>query len=131
VPGRTPAPRHAVSPTPTGRVKARRVVPAYENGRRFRYGGRISSAGWSKFLIALAALLVVVLVAGSAYAYVYLPEGTVSVTPLNESLNGIRIEVPVITGASPVPGGKTGAGAEGQAQTNDAQNAPSLNAETV
>jgi hypothetical protein len=106
-------------------------VHAYENGRRFRYGGRVRSASWSRFLTALAALLVVVLVAGSAYAYMYLPEGTVSVTPLNESLNGIQIEISVMTGASSQPGGKAGAGADGQAPTTGVQTARSLNAETM
>src|SRR5204862_296343 len=78
----------ATPATPAAPVKARRVVPASHNGR-FRYGGRVRSTNWGKLLTLIVSLLVVALVGGSAYAYVYLPEGVVSVTPLNQVREGI------------------------------------------
>jgi hypothetical protein len=126
-----PRSQPAVSSTPAGRIKARRVVPAYENGRRFRYGGRVKPAGWGKLLTVLASLLVVILVGGSAYAYVYLPEGTVSVTPLNQVRDGINIEVSVMTGTSTQPGDKSGTTGQMDTTTPQTQTARSLNAGTI
>src|SRR5439155_23851598 len=88
--------------TPTGRIKARRVVPkGKEEGGRFRYGGRIRQANWGRLVIMLVIVLVVALVSGSAYAYIYLPEGTVSVTPLGKTITDMPIEISVITSPTP------------------------------
>src|SRR5439155_22206978 len=88
--------------TPTGRIKARRVVPkGKEEGGRFRYGGRIRQANWGRLVIMLVIVLVVALVGGSTYAYIYLPEGTVSVTPLSKTITDLSIEVDVITSPTP------------------------------
>src|SRR4051794_21177485 len=89
-----------VDPTPTGSIKARRVVPqgsTYQN-RRLKYGGRARPANFGRFFAIFATVLVLALIGGSAYAYVYLPQGTVSITPLNRVMTGLPVEVTVSTG---------------------------------
>jgi hypothetical protein len=74
--------------TEDGDAKARRAIldaSAFRNGRRWRYNSGGRSMRWGRALVIVALLLVVSLVAGSAYAYVYLPEGTISVTPLGKT----------------------------------------------
>ena len=69
---------------------------------------------WGRVLATLAVLLVVALIAGSAYAYVYLPEGTISVRPLGKSYP-LKVQIPVLIATSQgggqqaiVPAGDTG-----------------------
>ncbi|MFL5734302.1 MAG: baseplate J/gp47 family protein, partial [Chloroflexia bacterium] len=129
----SPALAAATPATPAAPVKARRVVPASHNGR-FRYGGRVRSTNWGKLLTLIVSLLVVALVGGSAYAYVYLPEGVVSVTPLNQVREGIPIEVSVLTGPLSQPPGKAPAvPPAGQADTSNpqSQTAPTINAGAI
>lgn len=89
--------------TPSGRLKARQALPegqAYRNGRRFRYGVSLRPARLGRFFAVLALLLTLGLAAASTYAYIYLPEGTVSVTPLNTVKTDIPVEITVSTGPS-------------------------------
>jgi hypothetical protein len=88
--------------TEDGDAKARRAVidsKAYRNGLRWRYNTVGRNMRWGRILAAISVLLVVALIAGSAYAYVYLPEGTISVKPLQKSI-GLPVEVTVFTGPS-------------------------------
>lgn len=118
--------------TPTGRIKARRVVPdaKEEEGARFRYGGHIRQAVWGRLLAFLLIALLVLLVGGSAYAYVYLPEGSVSVTPLSRTITDQPVEINVITSSKPGQ-----AGAAGDAPTElgpqSVQTGPTINASWI
>jgi hypothetical protein len=92
-----------LSATPSGRIKARRVLLSgqpYQNGRGWRYGGFARRAHWGRVLAVVAVLLLVSLAAGSTYAYVYLPEGTVAVTPLNKAVTGLTVGITVVTSPS-------------------------------
>ena len=95
------APRPPDATTDSGRLKARRMITegrAYQDGRRVRYGGRIGSSRFnSRIMMVVAVLLVALLLGGSAYAYVYLPQGSVSVTPLSQSITDLPVEVTVLT----------------------------------
>lgn len=113
--------------TEDGDAKARRAVinsKAYRNGLRWRYNTAGRNMRWGRILAAIAVLLVVALVAGSAYAYVYLPEGTIQVKPLQKSI-GLPVEVTVLTGPSSGSGQPT-------TPTNSQGDAPSsLNGGTI
>ncbi len=95
--------------TEDGDAKARRAVieaNAFKNGRRWRYNRAARTMRLGRVFVIVAVLLVVSLIAGSAYAYVYLPEGTISVTPLGKTYN-LSVDVTVLT--APVqPGGQPG-----------------------
>src|SRR5207302_11058541 len=93
-----------------------------------RYGGRIRPANWGRFFAALASLLVITLTAGSIYAYVYLPEGSVSVTMLPKPTT-VSVEISVSTGAA----GQQGSAGKALAPSSskDVQTAPSLNGQPV
>lgn len=86
--------------TTSGRLKARRAIPegrAYQDGRGVRYGVSINPTRWSRAVVAFAVLLLALLAGGSAYAYVYLPQGTVSVTPLSQQISDLPVTVAVLT----------------------------------
>ncbi len=89
-----------VSPTPSGRIKARQAVVlggAYQNARGLRYGGLSKPVRWGRLFVIVATVIALSLVAGSAYAYVYLPEGTIYVTPLSKTISALPVEISVIT----------------------------------
>jgi hypothetical protein len=84
-----------------GPPRARRAVvegQAYAQPRGMTYNGQITSATWRRVFAVLGVLLVLAMAAGSAYAYVYLPEGTVSVTPSSRNYTALPVEVAVTTG---------------------------------
>jgi hypothetical protein len=96
-----------MSTTPSGRIKARRVVPAkgaYRGSRR----GRAKPIKWGRIVAVLVTLLALSLSAAGVYAYTYLPEGQVDVVPLNQSITALPIEIPVLTASSSGDGGKVG-----------------------
>ena len=79
-----------VSPTPSGRIKARSVmVPDNTriDERKLRYGGDIEKQfKWGR-LFAVALLIVVASLAGGAYyAFTYLPEAAITITPLDDTV---------------------------------------------
>lgn len=101
-------PRPHVSPTASGRIKARSVlVPVTTKGkdRGLRHGGGRAKVRWGRIVAALVFLLVASLAGSSAYAYVYLPEGTVAVTPGSKTIDAVPLEIAVL-----VPIGQTGQG---------------------
>ena len=75
-----------VSPTPSGRIKARSMMVPDETrivDRKLRYGGDLEkSFPWGKLVAVVLLLIVAAGVGGAFYAFTYLPEGTVAVTPL-------------------------------------------------
>jgi hypothetical protein len=90
---------HAAEETP----KARRAVvegQAYAQPRGMKYNGQFKGAAWRRVFAVVSVLLVLLVAAGSAYAYVYLPEGTVSVTPSSRNYTALPVEVAVTTGDS-------------------------------
>ncbi|MEO8287892.1 MAG: hypothetical protein ABI670_15795 [Chloroflexota bacterium] len=97
----TPMKDPALDPkTEDGDAKARRAAidaKAYKNHRGWRYNGGVRTMRWSRIFAALAVLLVAALIAGSAYAYVYLPQGTIVVRPLDMPIQGLPVEVVVVT----------------------------------
>ena len=121
-----------VSTTPTGSIKARRVIPqgTYQHGR-LRYGGRLRPASWGKFVAFLVAALVVLVVAGSTYAYIYLPEGTVSLTPLNTVITDRPVEIIVVTGVTSGQESKDTSAPHTQDNSGGSQTAPSITADII
>jgi hypothetical protein len=114
--------------TEDGDAKARRALidgKAYRNGLRWRYNSGTRRLRLGRIAALVAVLLVVALVAGSAYAYVYLPEATISVKPLEKSIPGLPVEVTVLTGS--LPGGQQG----GVAAGSPGESAASLNGGTI
>lgn len=92
--------------TPSGRIKVRQAQlsgQAYHNARGLRYGGLARPMRWSKVFGVAALLLVLSLVAGSAYAYIYLPEATVAVTPGAMPVDALNVQIPVLTSAGSQP----------------------------
>ncbi|HUP28295.1 MAG TPA: hypothetical protein VM409_07660, partial [Chloroflexia bacterium] len=119
---------YTVSSTPSGRIKARRYM-----GSGSAYGGRQGlqvlwmkkPVPWSRAISIFTLVVLLALGSGAAYAYNYLPEGTISVTPLNQAYNSLPVEVSVIT--SPQSGRSTGL-ASAARQNSDKLSAPSLQA---
>jgi hypothetical protein len=102
--------------TEDGDAKARRSIidgKAFRNRQRWRYNSAGRSLRWGRVLVIAAVLLVVSLIAGSAYAYVYLPEGTISVTPLGKSYD-LTVNVAVQTAQSQKGDQQTGAPGNGK-----------------
>jgi hypothetical protein len=91
--------------------KARLAVldsKAYKSGRGWRYGGSLRQGRVGRVLVSLAIVAVLVLAAASGYAYVYLPEGIVTVVPQSKTIQGLPVQIAVATGrANPIdaPGG--------------------------
>jgi hypothetical protein len=86
---------------PEGPPRARRAVvegQAYAQQRGIKYNGQITGAAWRRVLAVVSVLVVLLMAAGSAYAYVYLPEGTVSVTPSSRNYTALPVEIAVTTG---------------------------------
>lgn len=122
--------------TASGRIKARRAVPeahAYRNARGLKYGiGFSRSRSWGRILAVVALLVVLSLVGGSAYALVYLPEGTVSVTPRNMAITAQPVEITVVTGPTSGQSGGVGlASAAGQTGGGNKLSAPTLTSTLV
>ncbi len=120
-----------VSSTPSGRIKARRYTGsgrAYRGGRGLRVLWMKEAVSWGRVAAIFLVLLVIGLASSGAYVYVYLPEGTIAVTPLNKTIPSLPVEVSVIT-AQPGQGGPGGTGmASVPQQGTGAQSAPSLSA---
>jgi hypothetical protein len=89
-----------VSPTPSGRIKARSVMVPDEtriNERKLRYGGDIDKKfSWGRLFAILLLLVVGGLVGGSYYAFTYLPEATIAVTPLDKTISGMPVELTIL-----------------------------------
>jgi hypothetical protein len=82
-------------------AKARLAVldsKAYRSGRGWRYGGSLRQGRVGRVLVSLIVVLTLLLVAASGYAYVYLPEGVVSVIPQSKTINGLPVHITVATG---------------------------------
>ncbi len=142
--GSTPAQSPFVSPTPSGRIKARRMAVGAE--RAFNAPGmRVAEAPstgaarprlrvnfkirWGRVLAVLAVVLVLALGGGAAYAYVYLPQATVEVRPLDQTIGPLEVQVPVL--AADVG---SGAGTDVSAEAADPAktvNAPSVSATLI
>ncbi|HEX9990726.1 MAG TPA: hypothetical protein VGE45_19895 [Chloroflexia bacterium] len=105
--------RPHVSPTPSGRIKARTVlVPAdgYRHVRGLRYSiGTSKPVRWGRIFAVVLALLVVSLAGAGAYAYVYLPEGKIAVAPRSKPITSVPVEIAVLTSSS--QGGTVGTAA--------------------
>lgn len=71
---------------------------AYSSGRGWRYGGSLRRGGLARVLVSLAIVLALLLGAASGYAYVYLPEGKVLVTPKSKNITGLPVQISVTTG---------------------------------
>ncbi len=89
-----------VSPTPSGRIKARSIMVPDETrivDSKLRYGGDLEKTfHWSRLLAVLLLFIVAAVAGGLYYAFNYLPEGTVAVTPLQTP-----ITVPIALTLSP------------------------------
>ena len=115
--------------TEDGDAKARKAIldaSAFRNGRRWRYNSAGRTIRWGRALVIVAVLLVVSLIAGSAYAYVYLPEATISVTPLGKSYD-LPVNVVVKTAPAQTGGQQPGAPANSQANSATGLNAGAIN----
>lgn len=115
---------------PLEEAKARRAIiegRAYRNGRRWRYNGQVKSVRWGRVFVALAVLLLLSLVAASTYAYVYLPEGTVYVTPSSKDITALNVTIAITFPSA------QGQGASGAltSQANSQSNTPSLSAPPI
>lgn len=97
----TPAPP-LVSSTQSGRIKARRVddqAAAYVKLDE-KDGVRTWRRSSVRRVVAVVLTMLLLAAGGAgAYIYIYLPEGTVQVTPLNKDLDPVQIQVPVLTTA--------------------------------
>lgn len=85
----------------TEEAKARIAVmdgKAYRNGRRWRYSGGLRPVRLGHIFAALGLALAIALIGVSGYAYVYLPEGIVSVIPQSKTWTALPVRV-VVTGA--------------------------------
>lgn len=93
------APLPLVSTTESGRIKARRSdeeAAAYVKLDEQATVRKIRRFTLRRVITGVLAMLLLALVGAGAYAWVYLPEGTVEITPLKKDLAGLRIEVPVL-----------------------------------
>lgn len=82
-------------------AKARIAVidsKAYSNGRRWRYSGGIRPMRLGRIFAVLGFILLVGAIAAGVYAYIYLPEGSVSVIPQSKTWDALPVRV-VVTGA--------------------------------
>src|SRR5687768_13814989 len=96
-----------VSPTPSGRIKVRRYSEgggAYQGRRGLRVLWMKKAVSWGRVAAIFLVLLAAGLAAGGFYAYTYLPEGTIAVTPLHRTIPALPVEVSVIT-SQPSQGG--------------------------
>ncbi|HKP52843.1 MAG TPA: hypothetical protein VJ183_09340 [Chloroflexia bacterium] len=79
-----------VSPTPSGRIKARSVMVPDDtriDERKLRYGSDIEKQfKWGRLLAVMLLVVVASLVGGAYYAFTYLPEASISVTPLDDTV---------------------------------------------
>lgn len=93
------APLPLVSTTKSGRIKARRTdeeAAAYVKLDEQATVRKIRRFTARRVITGVLALLLLALVGAGAYAWVYLPEGSVEITPLRKDLVGLQIEVPVL-----------------------------------
>lgn len=98
-----------MSTTQSGRIKARRVVPAqgaYRGSKKAKV--KAKPVRWGRIVVVFLTLLALSLGAGGVYAYTYLPEGRVDVVPLNHSITSLPVEIPVLTASSSGDAGKVG-----------------------
>lgn|GEM_PF-6663797 len=98
-----------MSTTQSGRIKARRVVPAqgaYRGSKKAKI--KAKPVRWGRIVAVFLTLLALALGAGGVYAYTYLPEGRVDVVPLNQSITALLVEIPVLTASSSGDTGKVG-----------------------
>jgi hypothetical protein len=138
--GSPPAQPPFVSPTPSGRIKARRMAVGAE--RAFNAPGmRVAEAvpigtvrprlhikiRWGRVLAVLAVVLVLALAGGAAYAYAYLPQATVEVRPLDQTIGPLEVQVPVLAA---YVNADAGAVAE-SAERSKTVNAPSVAATLI
>lgn len=93
-----------VSPTPSGRIKARSALAPDETRivePRLRYGGDIEkSFKWGRFFAIIFVILAGVVAGSAFYAFNYLPEATISIAPLDANPNDIGVELSVVIGGT-------------------------------
>ena len=88
-----------VSTTGSGRIKARRSdeeAAAYVKLDEQATVRKIRRFSARRVVTGVLVVLLLALVGAGTYAWVYLPEGTVEITPLRKDLTGLQIEVPVL-----------------------------------
>jgi hypothetical protein len=95
-----------VSPTPSGRIKARSVMVPDDTGideRKLRYGSDIEKQfKWGRLLAVMLLVVVASLAGGAYYAFTYLPEASISVTPLDDTVT-VPAELTIsLTGTTPL-----------------------------
>ncbi|MEA2574006.1 MAG: hypothetical protein QOH93_1304 [Chloroflexia bacterium] len=88
-----------VSTTESGRIKARRTDE--EAAAYLKLDGQETVRKIRRFTVrrvvtGVLVLLLLALVGAGTYAWIYLPEGSVEITPLKKDLVGLQIEVPVL-----------------------------------
>lgn len=119
-----------VSTTGSGRIKARRSdeeAAAYVKLDEQATVRKIRRFSARRVITGVLVLLLLALVGAGTYAWVYLPEGTVEITPLRKDLTGLQIEVPVLI--VPSATGRAGLAAPlGQADTGSVISTYSLTA---
>lgn len=82
-------------------VKARLAAlesKAYKSGRGWRYSGGIRQGRIGRVVLAVMLVLLLIGGAASGYAYMYLPEGTVSVFPKSKTIADMPLYIAVATG---------------------------------
>ncbi|MDQ6694216.1 MAG: hypothetical protein M3014_07315 [Chloroflexota bacterium] len=115
-----------VSPTPSGRIKARRVV-AEEERTAVEVRKKPGLFRPRNVFATLMVMLLLALAGGGFYAYTYLPEGTINVTPLNKPISALPVQVMVLTTQQGQQGaGKAGGVAVPPNQQQDQTNAGAL-----
>lgn len=88
-----------VSTTESGRIKARRTdeeAAAYVKLEGQATVRKIRRFTALRVVTGVLVLLLLALVGAGTYAWIYLPEGSVEITPLKKDLVGLQIEVPVL-----------------------------------
>ncbi|HEX8231074.1 MAG TPA: hypothetical protein VF826_17435 [Chloroflexia bacterium] len=88
-----------VSTTESGRIKARRTdeeAAAYVKLEGQATVRKIRRFTALRVVTGVLVLMLLALVGAGSYAWVYLPEGSVEITPLKKDLVGLQIEVPVL-----------------------------------
>ncbi len=88
-----------VSPTPSGRIKARSVMVPDDtriDERKLRYGSDIEKQfKWGRLLAVMLLVIVASLAGGAYYAFTYLPEASISVTPLDDTV-AVPVELTIL-----------------------------------
>ncbi|MDQ3929865.1 MAG: hypothetical protein M3328_12070, partial [Chloroflexota bacterium] len=93
------APLPLVSTTESGRIKARRTdeeAAAYVKLEGQETVRKIRRFTVRRVVTGVLVLMLLALIGAGTYAWIYLPEGSVEITPLKKDLVGLQIEVPVL-----------------------------------